>query len=228
MYFEGNPVKNIGSTDLSTVQKIVECVEQKYKNKWQKRTLKALAENYTLKAITPTQNDRVDSATSNDLEKFLLPLICPFVGPSEKIIYLDLSLMPPLAKTDVHFDFAWIHVLSRRIVIPLKTNSRAILSVLSEDNKIKNFNLKAGGVYEFNNQLFHLASNFGTEDRINIIADVIDFKALNYLVESKKLEGIYCGKLNSTYLSPRIVKKFLQSIEQVLQVKSNFLSHELF
>ena len=207
MYFEGIPLKKIGTIPVSTLEKIEAQVTQLASDCWQSRSLKIFRGLSTLKLITPTNIDRTDIQTEVSMRKLIEPMLSEFLLPNERIVYLDISLIPPKTKTEVHFDFAWIHVLSRRIIIPLKANSASILSVLDEANKVMCFNLKLGEVYEFNNQLLHAAGNFGTENRMNIIVDAIDAQAYEYLRSAGKLDKTYCGKLNVFYIDKSVAKK---------------------
>jgi hypothetical protein len=221
MYFEDEPVKCIGKIDKNTLNEITTQVQKKFSDHWQARSLKIFKDQYTLKAITPTNNDRIPEADELALREILLPIITPHIQENEQLVYLDLSLMPPKTGTEIHFDFAWIHVLSRRIVIPIDTNEHSILTVLNEKNAISAYNLKNGEVYEFNNQLWHSANNFGQSDRIHLIADIIDNEALSYLKKTNKIDSHYCGKLNVFYLHSNYIKKFKSGLESALKAQAS-------
>lgn len=211
MLLEKELVRKIGTVDVSDVANLVNILQQDYFSHWVKRTLKVMESSLVLKALSPTNLDRC-----NDSDKLLqdcLPLISQFIGPNEKLVYLDVSCLPKGAQMMAHFDYGWIHVLSKRVTIPLITNQRSIFAALDEDNKIQTYNMKVGGAYEINNQTLHTAANFGEEDRWHMLADVIDVTAYEYLLKSQKLDKPYCNKWCNFYFNQKIKDRFEEALK---------------
>lgn len=80
-----------------------------------------------------------------------------------------------------HVDPRMFHRFSRRIHLPLVTNSKSFLDI--EDNS---FHLERGKLYEFNNMKLHRSKNLGETHRIHIIVDIIELPTLE---RCKKLFG---------------------------------------
>jgi hypothetical protein len=187
MFFTGLPVKVIGTVDQPTLNKLHQELLNKFNNKWIRRSTNNLMDtSYCLKAITPSNFDIPDSQTQQELKELLLPFVQPYVLENEVIVYLDVSSLPPGTKSLVHVDYLLMHVLSRRIRIPITTNPKSVFSLKTADG-IHNFNLKVGNVYETNNQSLHTAANLGDTDRWHIAVDIMDNDLYNILVKNNQL-----------------------------------------
>jgi hypothetical protein len=74
----------------------------------------------------------------------------------------------PNKQLTLHKDIYWFHKHSRRIHIPLCTNSKC--KQIFEDRE---YHLEVGSVYEINNRIMHSACNRGTSNRVHIILDLM-------------------------------------------------------
>lgn len=207
MILENLLVKNLGSLSLDQLDKITEHIKSEFSNKWVRRSLKVMDSSFVLKAITPTTVDRLKDGEEN-LIHLCLPLVAPLLSKTERIVYLDVSNLPSQSETSVHFDYAWIHALSRRITIPLVTNEKSIFALMNQEGEILTYHLKVGTVYEINNQTLHATSNFGDTDRWHIVADIIDDEAYNYLSKTNKLDKPYANKWCNFHYSEEVRNRF--------------------
>lgn len=187
MFFTGMPVKVIGTVEKENLINLHQEITDKFNNKWvQRSTNNLMSTSYCLKAITPSKFDIPDDQTQQDLKEILLPFVSPYVRKNEVIVYLDVSSLPPGTKSIVHVDYLLLHVLSRRIRIPITTNSNSVFALKTKEG-IQNFNLKVGNVYETNNQSLHIAANLGNTDRWHIAADLLDKDLYNLLVNTNQI-----------------------------------------
>lgn len=187
MFFTGTPVKIIGTIEQEKLDRLQQQIADKFGHKWvQRSTNKLMDTSYCLKAITPSKFDVPDENTQQELKDLLLPIVSPYIKENETVVYLDISSLPPGTKSLVHVDYLLLHVLSRRIRIPIITNSKSVFS-LKTNQGIQNFNLKVGNVYETNNQSLHTAANLGNTDRWHIVADLLDRDLYNSLVSTDQL-----------------------------------------
>ena len=186
MYFLGDPVKVLGTVNLEKIHEIVSVLYENYSEKWIKRTFKLMENCYCLKAMTPSHFDVPDTDTQAQLMELLYPLVEPHIGPNEKLLYLDVSSVPPNQRTLVHIDHALMHIVSRRLHIPIVTNDKVRFALFTEQ-KFWNYHLSVGKVYEINNEIPHLAVNLGATDRWHIIVDIIDNDAYEFLCKNNKL-----------------------------------------
>lgn len=188
MIFEGDPVKVIDSVDLDKVEELRKTIFEKFNSHWVKRSFKLMDSSYCLKAITPSKFDILDKDVATELKDILMPWITPYVSNNEKIIYLDVSSLPPGAQSLPHIDYTYMHVLAKRIRIPLVTNSKSTFSLVTSSG-IKTFNLKVGKVYETNNMVAHVAGNLGDSERWHVVADILDNSLYEYLERTGKLSA---------------------------------------
>ena len=186
MFFKGDPIRVIGHVDASKAQELYNIILEKFNNKWVRRTFALMDTSYCLKAISPSKFDILTEEDALQLKEILLPWVEPYVSDSEVIVYLDVSSLPPNAKSKVHIDYSWFHLMSKRIRIPLVTNPRSVFAVLTDIGP-KNYNLKVGNVYETNNSVIHTAANLGESPRWHIVADILDKRVYDYFVEQNKL-----------------------------------------
>jgi hypothetical protein len=186
MLFDGDPVRVIGSVDVDKIEELRSTIFEKFNSHWVKRTFKLMDSSYCLKAITPSKFDVLDEQIAKELREMLLPWVEPYVSKNEKIVYLDVSSLPPGAQSLPHIDYSYIHILAKRIRIPLVTNPKSTFSLVTA-NGIKTFNLKVGSVYETNNMVAHVAGNLGNSERWHIVADILDNSLYEYLERTGKL-----------------------------------------
>jgi hypothetical protein len=210
MNFNGT-IRQIDVIDPQLLSNLKEHVDRDFSTKWVRRTLNLMPDSYCLKAITPSQIDVLDSADAEHLRELLVPLVTPYVKPGEKLVYLDINNLPAKAECLPHIDHALMHVLSRRLHIPLWTNPNAHFALRSREGN-KNFNLGVGNVYEVNNQILHAVGNYGKDDRWHIIIDVMDEVIHDQLLKSGRLFSIAVdGIINFSY-DPNITIKLMDTL----------------
>lgn len=215
MYFVDSPIKVIGKVSLDELRLLGETIKQSFNDKWVRRATNVLMDtSYSIKAITPSTYDIPDEQTQIDLQKLLLSFVQPYVKENEMVMYLDLSSLPPGARSRPHIDFLMFHVIAKRIRIPIITNPSATIA-FKTNKGIEQFNLEVGNVYETNNQTLHAAANCGTTDRWHIVADIIDKDLHAALVKTGKLyEKAYDPIINFS-LSPEIYSEIENAITHV-------------
>jgi len=212
MFFRGDPIKVIGNIDIEKIKDLFDKIDKTFKNIWVRRTFALMDKSYCLKAITPSQFDKLKKDDEDLLREMLVPWITPYISENEVLVYLDISSLPPGAKCKVHIDYSWFHLVSRRIHIPLVTNPNATFALLSESGP-KNYNLKVGNVYEINNMCFHVVSNAGNTDRWHILADVIDKSVYNYLVSSNKLADWGLAPSINNCIDPLVIVQLEEALK---------------
>ena len=215
MYFVDSPIKVIGKVDLNDLKSLHETITQSFNDKWVRRATNVLMDtSYSIKAITPSTYDIPNEQTQLELQKLLLPFVNPYVKEDEMVMYLDLSSLPPGARSRVHVDFLMFHVIAKRIRIPIITNPSSTIAFKTSKG-IEQFNLEVGNVYETNNQTLHAAANCGTSDRWHIVADIIDKDLYAALIKTNKLyEKAYDPSINFS-LAPEIYSKMEHAITHV-------------
>ena len=212
MYFEGNPVTVVGEIDLDKLTTLGTVISQSFDTRWIKRTLNLMEDCYCLKAVTPSNIDVPDSNIQEELKTLLLPFVQPYINSNEILLYLDISHIPPGKRTKVHVDHAAMHQVSRRLHIPIITNSSVRFAVFHAAT-IKNYHMEVGKVYEVNNQVMHLAANLGTEPRWHMIIDIIDKEIYEYLIKSNRLlsKGLD-PSINYTF-NTHLIEKLNKAVE---------------
>jgi hypothetical protein len=212
MYFDGDPVTVIGEINPDDLKKLGDIIKESFENKWIKRSLHLMEDCYCLKALTPSNIDLPDLDTQEELKTLLMPFVEPYIKSNEILLYLDVSCVPPGKRTKVHIDHALMHHLSRRLHIPIITNSAVRFAVLHLAN-IKNFHMQVGKVYEVNNQVMHIAANLGTEPRWHMIIDIIDKEIYDYLVKSNKLLSKTIDPSINYITSTQVIDKLNKVVE---------------
>jgi hypothetical protein len=207
MLFDGDPVRVIGTVDADKIDELRSKIVEKFNNHWVKRTFKLMDSSYCLKAITPSKFDVLDEHTAEKLREILIPWVQPYVSKNEKIVYLDVSSLPPGAQSLVHVDYSWIHLMAKRIRIPIITNPKSTFALWTDGGEVKTYNLKVGNVYETNNSVMHLAANLGDTDRWHIVADILDIAVYDYLVRENKLSGRGLHPSINFSLNPAVIEK---------------------
>ena len=212
MYFEGNPVTVLDEIDIDKLTALGTVISQSFDARWVKRTLNLMEDCYCLKAVTPSNIDVLDIDTQEELKTLLLPFVEPYINPNEILLYLDISYIPPGKRTKVHVDHAAMHQVSRRLHIPIITNSSVRFAVFHAAI-IKNYHMEVGKVYEVNNQVMHLAANLGTEPRWHMIIDIIDKEIYEYLIKSNRLlsKGLD-PSINYTF-NTHLIEKLNKAVE---------------
>jgi hypothetical protein len=212
MYFDGAPVRVIGKSNLDDLKSLHDIITTSFNDKWVRRATNILMDtSFSIKAITPSNYDIPDKQTQLELQKILLPFVNPYVKENEIIMYLDISSLPPGAKSLVHIDYLLFHAIAKRIRIPIVTNPAATIA-FKTNKGIEQFNLEVGNVYETNNQTLHAAANCGNSDRWHIVADIIDKDLYTALVKTNKLyEKAYDPIINFS-LAPEIYSEIEHAI----------------
>ena len=212
MFFRGYPIRVIGKVDIEKTQELYNTIVETFKDKWIRRSFALMDKSYCLKAVTTSQFDKLSEDDETQLRELLLPWITPYISKNEKLVYLDISSLPPGADCKVHIDFSWFHLVSRRIHIPIVTNPNATFALLS-DTGPKNYNLKVGSVYEINNMVFHLVANTGTTHRWHILADVIDKSVYNYLVSENKISDWGLSPSINNCIDPKVISQLTEILK---------------
>lgn len=207
MFFSGDPIRVIGHVDADRIQAMHDTILERFNSKWVRRTFKLMDTSYCLKAISPSNFDSVDENTQQELKELLLPWIAPYVTENDVVVYLDLSSLPPGAQSKVHIDYSWIHLMAKRIRIPIVTNPKSTFALWTDGGTVKTYNLKVGNVYETNNSVMHLAANLGDTDRWHIVADILDKSVYEYLVRENKLSGWGLHPSINFSLNPEVIEK---------------------
>ena len=129
MYVHDSPIKIVGNVDTDKLNQLFETIKESFNDKWVRRATNVLMDSsYSIKAISPSTYDIPDDHTQIELQKLLLPFVTPYVKENEIVIYLDISSLPPGAKSLVHVDYLLFHVIAKRIRIPITTNPNATIS----------------------------------------------------------------------------------------------------
>lgn len=212
MFFKGDPVRVVGKVDTNKTAELCNIISAKFDDKWVRRSFTLMDTSYCLKAITPSQFDKLNEIDEEQLRELLLPWIAPYVSENETIVYMDLSSLPPGAKSKVHIDYTWFHLMAKRIRIPLITNPKSVFALLT-DTGPKNYNLKVGNVYETNNSVLHLAANLGDTARWHIVADILDTSIYNYLVSQNKLADWGLHPSINFCIDPKVVAQLEETLK---------------
>jgi hypothetical protein len=210
MNFDG-AIRHIDVIDPSLLSSLKEQINSEFGDKWIRRTLNLMLDSYCLKAITPSQIDILAPQDAERLRELLVPVVTPYVRLDETLVYLDISCLPAGAECVAHFDHALMHVLSRRIHIPVCTNSRANFALLTRDG-LKNHHLTVGNVYEVNNEIIHAVGNYGETDRWHIIIDVMDTVIYKRLLEIGRLFSIAVDGSVNFSIDPIVVSKLQEKL----------------
>ena len=106
--------------------------------------------------------------------------------PNYEILKSELSICPPGIEQGWHVDPRAFHRFSRRIHIPIVTNSNAYLDI--EDAR---YHLETHSIYEFNNLKQHRSLNLGTSMRSHIIFDIIRKDWFESILEKNEMSVFY-------------------------------------
>lgn len=182
MLFDGPLVRRVADIDIGLISATLEQVETRYYNQWLSRTKLDIGTK-VLKIIAPLPNvDLLSPDEQEALRVIMKPLLDTIpIGDNETICYADISNLHAGASLKLHFDNVWLHVLSRRIHIPLKTNILAKMGFLIARNEVQVEHFALGGIYEVNNTHPHSARNGGTDERLHLIVDIIDKDSMKFI-----------------------------------------------
>lgn len=218
MFFYGEAVKVIDTDlDLIKLDALRASIEENFGDKWKHRSLNLMTESLVLKAITPFDIDTLHPTDAGQLRDMLMPWINGYVGSHETVVYLDVSSLPPGAKSLVHFDYMWMHMATRRIRIPLSTNPQSLFVLKTRQNGVKNYNLKVGKVYETNNQCLHYAHNRGTTHRWHIVADVMDNDVLRFIRRNNLMIKPAVDSSVTESLDPAVIAELVSAMDGVVE-----------
>lgn len=218
MFFYGEPIKVIDDNlDLIELENLRLEIDRLFSDKWKHRSLNLMTESLVLKAITPFNIDRQELEDETTLRNLLLPLVEKYVGEDETIVYLDVSSLPPGAKSLVHFDYMWMHMATRRIRIPLSTNPQSLFVLKSGHQAysgVKNYNLKVGKVYETNNQCLHYAHNRGNTQRWHIAMDVMDKDLFKFIQKKNLMTAVAVDPVVTASLDPLVISELTRMMDE--------------
>lgn len=102
------------------------------------------------------------------------------------ILKSEVSICPPNTLQGFHIDPRVFHRISKRIHIPINTNSNSFLEI--DDNR---YFLDSKSIWEFNNLKMHRSGNLGTTYRTHIIVDFINNDTFNLFVAEKNVYALY-------------------------------------
>jgi Aspartyl/Asparaginyl beta-hydroxylase len=211
MFFNEYPVKEILDIDASIIDNVVQSIEREFFDKWKSRS-RLDHGTRVLKIIAPPP--ALDTLSEEDtirINEIVNPIINALnLKDSEVINYAAVNLLPAGAPIYLHIDNIMIHILSRRIHVPLKTNPMARIGFLTSPDALVTVHMKKGTVYEFNNEVPHAGVNNGTEDRWHLMMDVIDKDIYQSIQKIKYSFGL--GPLMNHIWSDEIYDKFSNAL----------------
>lgn len=215
MYFPGKPIVEIDQIDTDILDDIILQIQHNFLDQFSNRTTAPqLQQGTTLKIISPGKADLLDVEAADQLKKIILPIVEKYVSSSEMIGYLDISSYGPGTRTAAHLDLLWLHLMSKRIHIPLITNSKCQTAYLS-GNGIETFHMEKGKVYFFNNEIMHIAANFGNVDRWHILVDVIDKKLFDFLNGKNLLAEPFIDSNSMHCSDPMLVQYMIDALNGI-------------
>lgn len=101
--------------------------------------------------------------------------------PDYKLIRGEIVNLRPGKKLTPHIDIHWFHKVSKRIHVPIITNTDSFLTF--ED---RSYQLTVGKIYEINNRIVHSGFNKGTSDRVHVILDMMPTGTFNDALDRKQ------------------------------------------
>lgn len=213
MYFLGKPIVEIDQIELARLDNIVLQIQENFLDQFSNRTTAPqLQQGTTLKIISPGTADLLDADAASKLKEIILPVVEKYVSPSEVIGYLDISSYGPGTRTAAHLDLLWLHLMSKRIHIPLITNAKCQTAYLSS-NGIETYHMEKGKVYVFNNEIMHVAANFGDATRWHILVDIIDQKLFDFLNGKKLLAEPFIDPSSMHCSDPVLVQYMIDALK---------------
>jgi Aspartyl/Asparaginyl beta-hydroxylase len=196
MFFNGPLIKKVADVDLNLISNVVDQIEKRYHNQWLSRSkldigskvLKIIAQQPNVDLLDPDEQDALFLITEPLLK--IIPM-----NEQDMICYADISNLPPLTNIKLHLDNIWLHVLSRRYHIPLKTSEKSVMGFLVARDKVEVEHMPSGAVYEINNTHPHAARNNGDNDRWHLIVDVIDKNTMKF-IEHNWMDPVIAPSIN--------------------------------
>jgi hypothetical protein len=208
MFKKNKIFQKIADVDLDQIDHIANTVLADLDPFWKNRSINIMSKSKVLKGISPTQIDRLEKEQELIVQQLCVPLLGPFLSDDHVIVYLDISNLPSGQKVNIHFDYAWIHLLSRRIHIPIKTNGDVKFAAMDSNGVIQPYQLSLGGIYEINNMILHAVYNGGNTDRWHIIADIINKKDLHFLESTGKTQISFLPACINDHYSEKVTDAF--------------------
>lgn len=185
MHNEGSlPVKKVAVVDPEIMKTVISGL-QRYESSWLPRSKLDIGTE-TLKIIAPTPNvDLPDLETRGQLMDLVKPLLDHIpMGPNDIYAYVDVSRLRAQTNIKLHLDNIWLHVLSRRFLIPIVTNELVKMGFMTSRGIARAYPLEMGGVYEIDNTVPHAARNASKTDRLHLVVDVIDASAMSFIKDT--------------------------------------------
>lgn len=180
-------VKKIGTIDLKLIDDFIsQCFQINWDDSKFNRSEISLSEGRLCTLPYPIRNES-QQTYSKDQEK-LIDAAMPIVDhvstflPDLKKVRGEIVNLYPGKELKLHKDIYWFHKHSRRIHVPLTTNSRCFQIF---ENRF--YNLLVGTIYEINNRIMHSACNYGTANRIHLI---LDFMSIEKAKEALSTPGL--------------------------------------
>jgi len=226
MYFLGKPIVEIDQIDTVILDNIILQIQENFLDQFSNRTTAPqLQQGTTLKIISPGKADLLEAVTAVKLKELIFPVVEKYLSSNEMIGYLDISSYGPGTRTAAHLDLLWLHLMSKRIHIPLITNNKCRTAYLS-DNGIEIYHMEKGKVYAFNNEIMHVAANFGEADRWHILVDIIDKKLFDFL-NSKNLLAEPFIDPSSMHCSDPVLVQYMIDALKGLPVDQEKIIHQI-
>jgi hypothetical protein len=101
--------------------------------------------------------------------------------PNFKMVRGEIVNLTPGKSLTPHVDIHWFHKESKRIHIPVVSNTESCLTFEGRP-----YQLKPGKVYEINNRIMHSGFNHGTTDRVHVIIDLMPEDIFSQAINSKQ------------------------------------------
>lgn len=203
----------IGDINVADLDAVCRALESEFADKWVMRTSKLMNTAKVLKARTVSTVDVLAQEHADKLFELLYPVIQPIIAPDEYVPYLDVSSLPAGTSFQLHVDYMWMQAMSRRIHIPIKTNTRSVFATLDSKNEPVVKHLQVGKIYEVNNFVPHIVSNAGAEDRWHIMFDVLKTEEFEFLKKTDRLkESIFSPYVNAA-LNPVLIARIKSAMK---------------
>jgi hypothetical protein len=101
--------------------------------------------------------------------------------PNFKMVRGEIVNLTPGKSLTPHIDIHWFHKESKRIHVPVITNTESFLTFEG-----RQYQLLSGKVYEINNRIMHSGFNYGTTDRVHVIIDLMPEDIFSQAIKSKQ------------------------------------------
>lgn len=137
--------------------------------------------------LLPYLISKPDQLAPSQSRSILIDSVTPLINlilekmQGYKIVRGELvNLLPGKSLTE-HIDIYWFHRESRRIHVPIITNTNAVLTFESRP-----YHLEIGNVYEINNRIMHSGANNGNNARIHLILDMMPINVFKNALHTKQ------------------------------------------